>query len=141
MKSVNKAVVKFLCNAVSGHFETFAHVADEANPDEMSVLLDQATALNSALQSYTRIIENRRSTAMEVSTIVPRAHLSLPATEFASSDEEAIISKASIDGKADGVADGAGYNVASSAVVTSSSKSDGGELLLFVSRLQSLCRM
>jgi len=256
MKSVNKAVVKFMCNEVSGHLETLACVADEASTNEMSILLDHGTVFFNAVQRCTRIINNRRSTAMEVSTFshdgeaIAVAQCTATATsaegpsglkEAASAaehaeqkmeeeaptgnthqaeananadakrhveaiepstraekasyhggkgddtkatsngvtstvhpvegddalkmledvvmstkaaptvqsveaddtmknpDDEAIISKASADGMADGVADRVRYNVASSAVVTSSGKSDGGELLLFVSRLQLLC--
>ena len=227
MKSVNKAVVKFMCNEVYGHLETLACVADEASTNEMSILLEHGTVFFNAVQRCTRIINNRRSTAMEVSTFShdgeaiavaqctatatsaegPSANANADAerhveaiepstrAEKASyhggkgddtkatsngvtstvhpvegddalkmledvvmstkaaptvqsveaddtmknSDDEAIISKASADGVAGGVADGVGYKVASSAVVTSSGKSDGGELLLFVSRLQLLC--
>ena len=227
MKSVNKAVVKFMCNEVSGHLETLACVADEASTNEMSILLEHGTVFFNAVQRCTRIINNRRSTAMEVSTFShdgeaiavaqctatatsaegPSANANADAERHVEAiepstraekasyhggkgddtkatsngvtstvhpvegddalkmledvvmstkaaptvqsveaddtmknpDDEAIISKASADGMADGVADRVRYNVASSAVVTSSGKSDGGELLLFVSRLQLLC--
>ena len=246
MKSVNKAVVKFMCNEVSGHLETLACVADEASTNEMSILLDHGTVFFNAVQRCTRIINNRRSTAMEVSTFshdgeaiavaqctatatsaegpsananadaerhveaiepstraekasyhggkgddtkatsngvtstvhpvegddalkmledVVMSTKAAPTVQSVEADDtmkNAIISKASIVGTArrasaggmngchlykqhkkycvaGGVADGVGYKVASSAVVTSSGKSDGGELLLFVSRLQLLC--
>jgi hypothetical protein len=149
--------------------DTKATSTEHSSPGELpgKVHRQVTTAKNSVtsngVTSTEQLVEGDDATKMPGAMFLSsKATSTVQPVEADDTMKNAIISKASIVGTArrasaggmngchlykqhkkycvaDGVADRVRYNVASSAVVTSSGKSDGGELLLFVSRLQLLC--